>query len=168
MPKNCSTDVAASIHYIDNLLSTGAATDATALKAKFGLENLQNDDFGSALQWPLNTWQDLQPPDYANSGEATFFQLCDAIEGGNANSPATGVGLPAALDNWAAWFKKNGPDQDCPNQGGSCYSTYTYTSPQYTDTSVSDKYERAWVWLLCTELGWFQGMYSQPRDQKRS
>ncbi|KAG8896616.1 hypothetical protein FRB99_008795 [Tulasnella sp. 403] len=140
MPKNCSADVRAGTAYMDNLLQTGTPEQVTALKAKFGLESLQNDDFGAALQWPLNTWQSLVPTTFANQGQGIFFNFCDAIEtisSGQYNTAATGVGLPLALDNWAAFFKAYGPDKECPGSGGACYSSYNYASPSYTDVTVT-------------------------------
>ncbi|KAG8896617.1 hypothetical protein FRB99_008796 [Tulasnella sp. 403] len=160
LPKNCSTDLATSTEYIDTVLKSGNAANITALKTKFGLESLQDDDFATTLTYPFNKWQDLQPTDYSRTGEPLIYKFCDAIERNpttnSTNTAATGLGLPMALDNWAAAFKALGPDQDCPGTGGACYSTYNYDSPSYTNTSNADDLNRGWTWLLCTELGWFQ------------
>lgn len=150
--------MAAAVAYMDNIMSTGTPEEALALKTKFGMQDVANDDFGWAIQWPLNTWQSLQATSFAQEGTSTFFQFCDVIEtnaDGTQNTNAQGVGMPQALENWARVFKAWGPDQSCP--GGSCYDTANPNQPKYMDTSVSDTYMRAWMWLLCTELGWFQG-----------
>ena len=159
MPRNCSSDLGAAMSYIDNTLSTGTPDQVTALKTQFGMEAVGNDDFGSALTYPLSSWQALQAIDFATKGEALFHQFCDAIEtkaDGTVNTVETGIGLPQAVTNWAAAFKKLAPDANCPGTGGACYSSYNYADPYYTDTSVSDKYQRGWSWLMCTQLGWFQ------------
>lgn len=111
----------------------------------------------SALTLPLHAWQNQQPPDFALRGgeEDVFFQWCDALEcaaAGQCNPSATGVGLPA-LSRWARWFKST----YVPDAGGACFSTYAYDSPAYTDTSLANAVNRAWMWLTCTELGYFQG-----------
>ncbi|KAG8910863.1 hypothetical protein FRC01_006083, partial [Tulasnella sp. 417] len=159
MPQNCSADLAAAISYMDNIMATGTPEEVSAMKAKFGLESLANDDFGDNLQWPINDWQDLQAYDYAQKGTTQFYQFCDAIEtnaDGTYNQNAQGVGMPLAFENWAKTYKALGPDKDCPGTGGSCYSTADPNAPMYTDTSVSDVHARAWEWLICTQLGWFQ------------
>ena len=159
MPQNCSSDLAASVAYMDNVMTTGTADQVVALKTQFGLESLQNDDFGSALTNPFGGWQELQPTDFVENGENVFFKFCDAIEtqaDGTSNTGASGLGLPLALNNWAAAFKAYGPDTNCPGTGGACYSTYDYTSTLYTDLTVGNQENRQWTWLLCNQLGWFQ------------
>jgi hypothetical protein len=48
MPKNCSKDVNLVIEHVDDVLKHGTADDIYALKASFGLENIEhNDDFAS-------------------------------------------------------------------------------------------------------------------------
>lgn len=160
MPQNCSADLAAAMDYMDNIMETGTPDQVLALKTQFGMEALQNDDFGASLQYPINTWQDLQAATFAQKGTPLFYQFCDAIEtnaDGTQNMNAQGVGMPQALTNWAKTFKAMGPDQDCPNTGGACYATTNPNSQMYTNTSVTDDYSRGWIWLLCTQLGFFQG-----------
>ncbi|KAG8950857.1 hypothetical protein FRC04_007089 [Tulasnella sp. 424] len=157
MPQNCSSDLAAAVAYMDNIMSTGTQEDALALKTKFGMQEVANDDFAYALQWPINTWQELQAYSFAKDGTSTFQQFCDVIEtnaDGTQNTNAQGVGMPQALENWARVFKAWGPDQNCP--GGFCYDTTDPTQDKFMDTSVSDTYGRAWMWMVCTEFGWFQ------------
>ena len=80
MPKNCSSDIAAAISYIDNTLTSGTPDQQTRLKAQFGMESVASDDFADALKYPFGTWQDLQASDYASQGESLFYTFCDAIE----------------------------------------------------------------------------------------
>ncbi|KAG8892770.1 Thymus-specific serine protease, partial [Tulasnella sp. 403] len=155
MPRNCSSDISAAVAYIDNLLTTGSAEDVTTLKSKFSLEALENEDFVFELTRPLTKWQELQPTSGATS-QPFFYAFCDAVEStgeGQYNTEETGVGLPAALDNWAAALKAWGPEKDCPGTGGSCYSTYDYSAPAYTDLSNNEQYARPWWYLVCTQLG---------------
>lgn len=45
MPQNCSNDMQKIISYADQILINGSEEEAYNLKAIFGLEDLQNDDF---------------------------------------------------------------------------------------------------------------------------
>lgn len=45
MPKNCSTDVSRVISYVDKVFKHGSKREQVALKEKFGLGKLRNDDF---------------------------------------------------------------------------------------------------------------------------
>jgi hypothetical protein len=77
MAQNCSADVAKVIDYVDSVLKTGSDSDKQSLKAKFGLSGVvHDDDFASALQNPLWSWQS----DDLNSGYTTFYQFCDYVE----------------------------------------------------------------------------------------
>ncbi|KAG8920528.1 Thymus-specific serine protease, partial [Tulasnella sp. 408] len=150
-------DLKAAVDYMDDVMLSGEPHEVISLKQKFGLEALANDDFANALTYPLITWQDLQPPDFGNNGEALFFKFCDAVEtksDGTINQSDEGIGLPQALENWAAYFKSIGPDTMCPGTGGACFSTYNYSSDFYTNISISNNL-RGWEWLLCTQLGAF-------------
>ncbi|KAG9041285.1 hypothetical protein FS837_012466 [Tulasnella sp. UAMH 9824] len=165
MPWNCSSDLKTAVTYMDDLMSSGEPQGIVSLKEKFGLEALTNDDFANALTYPLITWQDLQPPDFGNNGQALFFNFCDAVEtksDGTINQLDGGIGLPQALDNWAAYFKAIGPDTMCPGTGGACFSTYDYSSDFYTNISISNNL-RGWEWLLCTQLGAFPNAAFQDR-----
>ncbi|KAG9041286.1 hypothetical protein FS837_012467 [Tulasnella sp. UAMH 9824] len=157
MPWNCSSDLKAAVEYMDDVMSRGKHHEVVKLKKKFGLQSLEDDDFANALTYPLITWKDLQPLDFGQKGQALFFDLCDAVEtksDGTTDQSGKGVGLPHALDNWAAYFKAIGPDEICPRTGGACFSTYDYSSEFYTNTSISNA-ARGWEWLLCTQLGLF-------------
>ncbi|KAG9018025.1 Thymus-specific serine protease [Tulasnella sp. 427] len=158
MPLNCSLDLKAAIASIDDTLMDGTSHQIEQLKESFGLDSLQDDDFGRALTYPLTTWQQLQAYDFQQAGRSLFFKFCDAIETGSdgtINQSSEGVGMPQALTNWAAFYKALRPDTDCPNTGGACYSSYNYSDPFYADTSLSNPL-RAWEWLRCSQLGFFE------------
>lgn len=46
MPRNCSRDVSAVIDYVDTVFAYGSLKEKQALKDKFGLGELQDDDVG--------------------------------------------------------------------------------------------------------------------------
>lgn len=46
MPKNCSKDMASAIKTIDQILLQGSDEEKLTLKKSFGLENLEDGDFG--------------------------------------------------------------------------------------------------------------------------
>ncbi|KAG8942753.1 hypothetical protein FRC04_003523 [Tulasnella sp. 424] len=162
MPKNCSKDMAAAIKTIDQILLQGSDEEKLTLKKSFGLENLEDGDFGETISITMGDWQDMRATSYNDTGEDPFFQLCDAIEthpDGKVEMTANGVGMPTALDNYAKWINEkvaNAPNGDCPGQGGACYSTFNYSSAQYTDWTPDNQLDRQWVWMVCTEFGWFQ------------
>ncbi|KIO28592.1 hypothetical protein M407DRAFT_22176 [Tulasnella calospora MUT 4182] len=159
MPKNCSSDVAAAIKQIDKTLLYGSDADKTKLKESFGLWNLKDDDFGQILVAPMYSWQDMQASSYAKSGEDPFFQFCDAIEtrsDGTIEMSAKGVGMPTALNNYAKFMKTRSASGCGAGLGGACYTSYDYTTDQYTDWTVDNAWDRQWYWMICTEFGWFQ------------
>ncbi|THW68098.1 serine carboxypeptidase [Aureobasidium pullulans] len=168
MPKNCSSDVSLVIDHIDNILLNGTTSEITALKTKFGLEGLEhNDDFAAALQNGPWLWQGNQF--YRNTG---FFDFCDAVENVKPNSTNTtlpgaeGVGLDKALAGYASWFNTTYLPGSCASYGYDewqgernikCFDTYDVTSPMYTDTSLSNAFDRQWVWMTCNEpFGYYQ------------
>ncbi|KAG8895851.1 hypothetical protein FRC01_012164, partial [Tulasnella sp. 417] len=160
MPKNCSKDVGEAITHIDQILLHGSDAEKRELKKSFGLEKLRDDDFAQVLVLPMYGWQSMGPGSYAIDGEDPFYQFCDAIEthpNGKISNSAKGVGMPTALNNYAKWVKEN-EAADCDDgQGGACYSTYDYTTDQYTDWRVDNHdSDRQWYWMTCNECGFFQ------------
>lgn len=160
MPKNCSTDVSLVIDHVDSILLNGTAEEVYKLKAKFGLQNLKHsDDFASALENGPWLWQGNQF--YQNSG---FFDFCDAVENATPNSTilpgAEGVGLEKALAGYASWFNTTMLPGMCAGYGYEewqdewsvgCLDTYNTSSPVYTDDSLSNQFDRQWMWFLCNE-----------------
>jgi hypothetical protein len=162
MPKNCSTDITLVIDYIDNILATGTSAEKYALKDKFGLGPLEDADFGAALENGPWLWQGNQF--YTNSG---FFDFCDAVENAiNSTSPpgAEGVGLEKALAGYASWMNGTLIPGYCASYGYtddlydiSCFDTYNASSPEFTDTSLSNTWDRQWQFMLCNEpFGYWQ------------
>jgi hypothetical protein len=119
----------------------------------------------SALQNGPWLWQGNQF--YANSG---FFAFCDAVE--NADTPsatipgAEGVGLEKALAGYAKWMSSSflpgfcasyGYDEWSSNSSVGCLDTYNASSPYYSDWSLSNQFDRQWVWMTCNEpFGYWQ------------
>jgi hypothetical protein len=112
------------------------------------------------------TWQGNQF--YQNSG---FFDFCDAIENvGQPNaslSPgADGVGLEKALAGYARWFSTTMLPGFCQSYGYvdwqglynvGCLDTHNASSPLFTDWSLSNQFDRQWVWMTCNEpFGYWQ------------
>ncbi|KDN69814.1 putative serine carboxypeptidase S28 [Colletotrichum sublineola] len=106
MPKNCSADLALIINHVDTVLTNGTKDDIYALKKQFGMQDVvHDDDFAVGLSTPLSSWQSMQP----YTGYSQFFMMCDATEGANGTAAPgpDGVGLPAALNNFAEWWIPN-------------------------------------------------------------
>jgi hypothetical protein len=149
MPRNCSKDISLVINHVDGILLNGTIADKNSLKALFGLATVvYDDDFAQIVESPLYSWQ---------SGMSAFLSFCDAIEGvkpgQNPLPDANGVGLTAALANYASYVKtKYGctvPD---------CYSSRNPSSTTYTSTILDPKTGagRQWQWMLCNEpFGWW-------------
>ena len=167
MPQNCSKDISRVIDYIDTVLENGTPANKTTLKSLFGLQKLSyDDDFAAALFTPFGAWQNIG---YA-SGYSPFYRFCDAIESGgtfnfstptsNSSStgnsslslpPASGVGLSTALAGYAWYFQS---ELHLPADGSgdvTQFDSHDATNPKYTDLSVTNPYDRQWVWLLCNE-----------------
>ena len=156
MPKNCSKDVNLAIEYIDDVLLHGSDDEVRALKARFGLEDVEhNDDFAAALEWGPWLWQGNQF--YANTG---FFEWCDYIEGSvnetdSAKIPgAEGVGQEKAVEGYARWAKDYFVDfcnETYGYFGGGlnteCFDTYNASNPIFADHSLSNTASRQWVWM---------------------
>ncbi|KAK2023486.1 serine carboxypeptidase S28 [Colletotrichum zoysiae] len=173
MPKNCSTDLALIIDYVDKTIESGNKDEIYALKKQFGMQDVvHDDDFAVGLAQPLFAWQNVAP--YA--GYSPFFATCDAIETGNGTSTipgAEGIGLTAALANFAEWWRANMINGTCSSYGYpdwkdpmsmGCWDTYNASSPSYTDQTANNQFGRTWTWLLCNEplLGW---QTAAPKDR---
>jgi hypothetical protein len=127
----------------------------------------------STLQNGPWLWQGNQF--YANSG---FFNFCDAVEGVkgagalnatviNSTLPsASGVGLQKALAGYASWTKDTFIPGFCESYGYAefqgtnnvaCFDTYNPKSPYYADLTLSNQFDRQWVWMTCNEpFGYWQ------------
>ncbi|KIW04563.1 uncharacterized protein PV09_04314 [Verruconis gallopava] len=176
MPKNCSKDISLVIDHIDAIGRDGTEEQQKNLQKMFGLEDLEHyDDFASSLENGPWLWQGNTM--YRNTG---FFDFCDAVEGVNRNvSQAAGinvtstavpgeegVGLQKALEGYAAWMKYEMIPGFCASYGYEewsaensvgCFDTYNASSPYYRDWSLSNTFDRQWVWMTCNEpFGYWQ------------
>ncbi|KJX93226.1 serine peptidase like protein [Zymoseptoria brevis] len=162
MPKNCSKDVSAVVDYMDDVFLHGSEQNATDLKAKFGLQYLHNDDVMAAIGMAPGMWQlgDIRD-------NHLFVTWCDYIE--NVNVTHThmrpeddGVGVEAALEGYARWWKEVGysffrvfngclaGDTDLD-----CFGSHDANARTYTDLSLGGG--RQYKWLRCsTPLGGWQ------------
>ncbi|SMR48848.1 unnamed protein product [Zymoseptoria tritici ST99CH_1E4] len=162
MPKNCSKDVSSVIDYMDDVFLHGSEQNVTNLKAKFGLEVLQNDDLMATIGRAPGMWQLGDIKD-----NHLFVTWCDYIENVNITHTYTGpegdgVGVEAALEGYARWWKEAGytffrgfygctaDDTDLD-----CFGSHDGRSITYTDLSLDGS--RQYTWLLCSSpLAWWQ------------
>lgn len=165
MPRNCSKDMQLAIKYVDDRLSSNNETRKDALKAKFGLPGLRDDDFGWALADGLQSWQSVQFN--TDPKKIALFEMCDYIEGvGGKNGSEihvpdeNGVGQCAAVAGLAKWFRTVRVPGSCKkNYGGywndpksiACWDSHNMTSPFYTDRTVRNQWNLQWQWMLCNE-----------------
>lgn len=107
------------------------------------------------LEWGPWEWQGT---DFSKSG--AFFNWCDYVENAvnetnKALLPGTdGVDVQKALDGYAKWIKTILLPDFCYNTFGyddftgvfnlACWNSYNASSPLYTDTSVSNTWDRQW------------------------
>lgn len=163
MPRNCSKDYKLAIKKLDKMLDGKDAEGRKKLKAKFGLGDLADDDFGSALTNPFGSWQSTKFT--TGPGKVVLYNMCDYIEGvpnGTENGTKTipgeeGVGGCKALKGLAQYMREvyvaQGP---CDGQywaDGSlaCLNTHNLTSPIYTDRTIANKANIQWEWMCCNE-----------------
>ncbi|KAF2421488.1 serine carboxypeptidase [Tothia fuscella] len=179
MPKNCSADVTKVVDYVDQVGYTGSEEEKKAFQTRFGLGNLEHyEDFASALQNGPWLWQGNQF--YQNSG---FYDFCDAVEGADTPSSnnssivriptAEGVGVEKAVAGYARWVNETMLPGFCASYGYAewqgpyntkCFDTHDPASPLFTDWSLSNQFDRQWVWMTCNEpFGYWQD--AAPRDR---
>ncbi|KAI0332896.1 peptidase S28 [Cubamyces sp. BRFM 1775] len=160
MPQNCSADVEAVAAHVDKTFSLGNDTDIQSLKDTFGLgEVTHSTDFAWALAGILELWQELL---ITSGPNAPFYQFCDALEvkDGQVAGP-DGWGLENALAAWGSYFK-HGPylQSTCGSLDsstlGTCLNSYDPTVATYTNITVNNWF-RSWRWLLCNEIGFWEG-----------
>ncbi|KAI1264332.1 peptidase S28 [Xylariaceae sp. FL1019] len=160
-PANCSKDVNAVIEYVDHTMKHGSRKEKTKLKAKFGLQSLQDADFGSALENGPWTWQSGQFYSQSLYGYTPFYQFCDYVENVWPNSTnkvpsAKGVGLHKALEGYAKWWNEVEFPGYCESYGyfegefnAECLQGLNASNPIYHDLTPSNAGNRQWNWMLC-------------------
>jgi len=162
-PKNCSADLQAVIGYVDKTLQHGSPKEKTKLKAKFGLDSLQDADFGSALENGPWSWQSGQFYSESTLGYTPYYQFCDYIENVGPDSTnkvpdASGVGLTKALDGYAKYMKEQVIPGYCESTGyftgennTECFQSLNASNPIYHDLTPENWGNRQWNWMLCNE-----------------
>lgn len=76
MPRNCSKDVQKAVKYIDKILTGDDAKAKAYLKTRFGLADLEDDDFVSGIVGGMTSWQGTS----FYAGYNPFHQFCDYVE----------------------------------------------------------------------------------------
>ncbi|KAI0065737.1 peptidase S28 [Artomyces pyxidatus] len=156
MPKNCSADVQAAIAHIDQVFASGNTAAISAIKNSFGMGDVVHpDDVTGSLRENLWDWQSLQP---ASGPGATFFQFCDALEVKNGvSAPASGWGAEHAVAAWGDFWTTGGYlNLICGGDDAEdCLGSYNTSQSFWTDTSLNNA-DRSWMWIVCTEVGFFQ------------
>lgn len=163
MPKNCSTDFKAAMRLLETKLQNAPDAKAKdAIKGKFGLAGLEDDDFGWAVIDGLQTWQGHSfTSSYKNTN---LFNMCDYMEGvpnGNTtNGPIPGekgVGACKALKGLATWLKDVHIPGSCKGKYWSdpnslaCWDLHNTTSPFFTDRTPRNIWNLQWQWFSCHE-----------------
>ncbi|OTB03266.1 hypothetical protein M426DRAFT_322045 [Hypoxylon sp. CI-4A] len=160
-PQNCSADVNAVINYVDSTLLNGTAKAKIELKNKFLLGDLEDADFGAALENGPWTWQSGQFYSENSLGYTPYYQFCDYVENvwpnsTNAVPGPEGVGLTKALDGYAKWFTEVELPDYCSSYGyfegtynTECFQSLNASNPIYHDLSPSNAGNRQWNWALC-------------------
>ncbi|KAG9004238.1 hypothetical protein FRB94_002594 [Tulasnella sp. JGI-2019a] len=158
MPQNCSADVKAVIHYLDDVFTTGTLSDQIAAKASFALSSVvYADDVMAAIREPLYTWQDLQP--YYQDTNAGFYAFCNYLEyDRNKKSyekTGSGVGLATALPAYGNWTQYEIRVAGCTGREESCFGTHVGNQSLTWSNTTIDNPHRSWAWLYCNQLGWY-------------
>lgn len=164
-PQNCTKDLTAVIDYVDEILLHGSAKQKQKLKAKFMLEDLEDADFGAALEYGPWQWQSTQFYSESTLGYTPYYQFCDYIENVWPNSTnkvpgPEGVGQCKALEGYAKWFTEVELPGTCESAGyddwqgtynTGCYQNLNASNPQYKDLTLGNWINRQWNWMLCNE-----------------
>ncbi|KAF8467929.1 peptidase S28 [Russula ochroleuca] len=155
----CSSNLMNSITTIDRLLKFRHLRGP--LKKLFGLGGLESDqDFVSALTYPLASWQDRNWDPAV--GSTTFDHFCVTLNGHTPTLEDTArtVLLPGllrtnvALLNYAKWIRENVVNNFCQNPSltvEDCFGTNDDVKYQTTDLSQD---WRLWVFQFCTQWGY--------------
>jgi hypothetical protein len=76
LPRNCSADLKGINSYFQRVLTGKNETAKNKLKRRFGFDDIADDDFVSAVDGSLGSWQSQQ----FYSGYTDTFKMCDYIE----------------------------------------------------------------------------------------
>ncbi|KAF1961954.1 hypothetical protein CC80DRAFT_401871 [Byssothecium circinans] len=164
-PANCTADQVAVINYIDGVLLNGTAAQKKALKDKFKLGDLEDTDFGGAIENGPWTWQGTQFYSESTVGFNAYYRFCDYIENVPPNSTnqvpgPEGVGVEKALEGYAKWFTEISLPGYCEGYGydefngtynTECFKYLNKDNAFYKDLTVESPVNRQWMWMLCNE-----------------
>ncbi|KAF9055008.1 peptidase S28 [Hymenopellis radicata] len=159
MPKNCSSDVVAVVAYLDDIFTGTNQTAIDQVKEYFGLANVPFTDDAAAYLDTFYMWQAMNV--YGTpTATAAFYGFCDSLEvkaDGSVASEA-GWGLEYAIDAWASWFKNTTCPVYSDGSAACSYNTHVNVAVSEIDVSVGSTTsdDRAWAWMVCNEVGWFQ------------
>ncbi|KAI0480961.1 peptidase S28 [Xylariaceae sp. FL0804] len=161
-PRNCSADLVAVVEHVDATLLRGSPAAKRALKEPFGLADLEDADFGAAIENGPWTWQSGQFYSQPLDGYTPYYQFCDYVEnawpGSNVTAGPSGVGLTRALAGYAKWFTELELPGLCESYGyfsgannTECLQGLNASNPIYHDLAVNNTGNRQWNWMLCNE-----------------
>ncbi|KFY11940.1 hypothetical protein V492_04182, partial [Pseudogymnoascus sp. VKM F-4246] len=168
MPRNCSADVKSVVKYIDNVFAHGSPKEQVALKEKFGLGKLRNDDFSGVLEYgpcvgdeaTHSRMTDGVCGDYAMR---STWRSCGGAPNGTSDVTGPNGGVTKALEGYAKWVREIYLPESCQIFGYKdansieCYDTYNPQNKLFTDHTVDNAIDRQWQWMLCNEpFGWWQ------------
>ncbi|KAI0040522.1 peptidase S28 [Auriscalpium vulgare] len=160
MPQNCSLDLQAAITRLDSILMGKNQTAIDAVKASFGMDDIVHlDDFAGALKYNLYAWQALAPGEDAS----IFYDFCDALEVvDGVNAGPKGRGGEYALAAWGKYWTDGYYAGLCGDwDAESCLGSYDTSASYWTDTSLGND-DRSWMWVVCTEMGFFPESAPSP------
>jgi len=171
----CSRHLEKSVEYIDLVLATKIL--AKPLKSLFGLEELHDDDFTTAISYPLGSWQSKNWDPAVGSNE--FDKFCAALNAppfGASSKVVTlpfnsterqvktinGLSLDFSLLNYAKYIK-NTTVANCNKSGQTVTQCFgTYDDSAYQGVGLEEDW-RLWIFQVCTEWGYFT---TAPPDPK--
>ncbi|QGA21682.1 hypothetical protein EYB26_009393 [Talaromyces marneffei] len=157
LPHNCSTDLVKVINHIDSILGGPNEKAKDALKNKFMLGDLRDDDFAAAIMAGPFTGQTTS---WTQAGAT--YEFCDYIENVHATPPAKagpgGVGPIKGLEGYAQWWTTSYFPGACAGYGywtdqheTACFDTYNSSNPLYSDKTIGNAADRQWMWFCCNE-----------------
>jgi hypothetical protein len=154
---------------MDHILATGTPLDKHKLKARFGLEEVKHDDdfmYYIGMLGP-GTWQSQNL-----AADLLYMDFCNHVENSvHVKDPTKlpgpeGVGLDKAMDGYSKYVQTQLPiykDFFCKGASmAACFGTHSMNDLQYRDTTVSNKFDRQWIWMLCNEP--FEWLRTAPPD----
>ncbi|EFX06147.1 serine-type peptidase [Grosmannia clavigera kw1407] len=150
LPRNCSADVRAVVQYIDNTLTDGDSIAVEDLKAMFGLDFLEADDFAYWVSQPIQSWQDNETAVFA------FCDLLEATENTGLDESVDGLGLDVVLPLYADYINGTYGLYCRADNYTICDSHNPSTDASYNDPTDFGS-DRPWEWMLChNPFGWWQ------------